>query len=57
MTNNQTNQNQLINDLVRNGKQGRTWGAKSRLMNCDSCETNYTLSESKYKKEYGEKNK
>ena len=32
-------------------------GAKSRLMNCDSCETNYTLSESKYKKEYGEKNK
>ena len=32
-------------------------GAKSRLMNCDSCETNYTLSEAKYKKEYEEKNK
>ena len=30
---------------------------KSRLMNCDSCKINYTLSESKYKKQYGEKKK
>ena len=28
-------------------------GTKSRLMNCNSCKINYTLSESKYKKQYG----
>ena len=47
------NEQYLIEDIIKNGKGSRT---KTRLMICDdkSCETNFTISDTNYKKHYGE---